>query len=119
MLLIHIADDPAAPLNGSFSTELISLILATHIAVTLQPRRIVTDCESLVKRIHANKLPKTDYKRHHSVLLQSLLSQSGRIRNVPIVHIHSHADKDRNINDCTRDQQGNVTADRVAALDLP
>ena len=119
MLLIHIADDPSAPLNGSFSTELISLLLATHIAVTLQPRRIVTDCESLVKRIHANKLPKTDYKRHHSVLLRSLLSQSRRIRNVPIVHIHSHADKDRNINDCTRDQQGNVTADRVAALDLP
>ena len=117
MLLIHIANDPASPLNGSFATELISLLLATHIVAALPPRRIVTDCESLVKRIHSNRLPKTDYKRHHSVLLRSLLTQSRRLRNIPIVHVHSHADKDRTINECTRDQQGNIIADRTAAPD--
>ena len=38
MLLVHIAHDPASPLNGSFATELISLLLATHIAAALPPR---------------------------------------------------------------------------------
>ena len=78
----------------------------------------MTDCESLVKRIHNNKLPKADHKRHHSVLLRSLLTQARHI-HVPIIHVHSHADRDRHILDCTRDQQDNITADRVAANDRP
>jgi ribonuclease HI len=119
IITIHLTNKNKIPLTSAYPTELISMILALHLAKQIRPIEICTDSDSVKQIIDKKKKLKKILLKDYSILLQHLyhIIDSDKTKNL-ITFQRAHMDEVHTEEELTPNEWGNVLADKIASNDI-